>query len=107
MSTLKFHQAHRLSVYAPQEDAATETEDGPVILHFHAGRRRAERDSGDGMLDRIRVIRQNRFCPCCGKAHVQPVSANAALYSRDSMPVPGSGQLVGFHCLQCGHDWRA
>jgi hypothetical protein len=105
MSMLKFHQAHRLSVYAPQEEAP-ETEDGPVILHFHAGRRRAG-DANDGMIDRIRTIRQNRFCPCCGKAHVQPVSANAALYSRDAMPVPGTGTLVGFHCLQCGHDWRA
>ena len=30
-----------------------------------------------------------------------------ALLSRDHMPIPGSGTLLGFECEACGHEWNA
>jgi hypothetical protein len=72
------------------------------------GSRRDPRDAEtEALVGRIRTIRQNRFCPSCGKAHVEPVSANATLLKRNAMPIPGTGELLGFHCLQCEHRWQA
>lgn len=104
MSTLKLHQPCRLSVYPPEE---AHGEDGPVILRFPKLRRRSAVPQATSLVQRIQVIRKNRFCPSCGKAHVQPISSGTALLSRDAMPIPGTGELVGFQCLQCSHAWRA
>ena len=119
MSCLKLHWPQSLSVYPPvdaewQNDSApgdSDGEDSPVILSFprigrSIGGRIGTLPQRD-LLTRARIIHENRCCEECGRAAVVPVDAEPALAYRDSMPVPGSGTLIGFACDCCGHEWRA
>jgi hypothetical protein len=124
MSCLKLHWPQSFSVY-PRVDAewrsdsdggdhhegdSSDGDDGPIILSFPrrtgtiAGRigPNPQRD----LLARARIIHENRCCEECGRASVVPVDAEPALAYRDSMPIPGSGTLLGFACECCGHEWR-
>jgi hypothetical protein len=107
MSCLKLYWPQTLSLYRPADadwSSPPEETDAPVILAFpRPGQRRGGRQSR--MLDRARLIRENRCCPECGRAAVVPVNAEPLLMSRNQMPVPGSGRLIGFECDGCGHAW--
>ncbi len=130
MSCLKLHWPQSLSVYPPvaaewQDDTSapgdsalgdsalgdSDGDDAPVILSFprivgSIGGRSGALPQRD-LLTRARIIHENRCCEVCGRAAVVPVDAEPALAYRDSMPVPGSGTLIGFACDSCGHEWRA
>jgi hypothetical protein len=110
MSCLKLHWPQSLSVYPPvdadwQNDS--DGEDAPVILSFPRIAGRVGTHPQRDLLTRARIIHENRCCEVCGRAAVVPVDAEPALAYRDSMPVPGSGTLIGFACDCCGHEWRA
>ena len=85
---------------APFEDSE------PVLLSFPRIAGRIGPNPQRDLLIRARIIHENRFCEDCGRASVNPVDAEPALAFRDSMPVPGSGTLIGFACDCCGHEWR-
>jgi len=117
MSCLKLHWPLPLSVYPPVDEWQTDNDGDdaaagsePVILSFPGIARSATRRVGAhrqrDLLTRARIIHENRCCTVCGRASVVPVDAEPALAFRDSMPVPGTGTLVGFACDCCGHEWR-
>ena len=124
MSCLKLHWPLPLSVYPPvdaewsrdsdrgdSDGRESDEDDAPVILSFPRISRsisgRIGKTPQRDLLTRARIIHENRCCLECGRASVVPVDAEPALAFRDSMPVPGSGTLVGFACECCGHEWRA
>jgi hypothetical protein len=112
MSCLKLHWPQVLSLYAPADldpadfpgDEAA-TDDSAVILSFRRRGARVPRHPQRALLVRARLIHENRCCPECGRASVVPVDSEPALAYRDSMPVPGTGTLLGFACESCGHEW--
>jgi len=109
MSCLKLHWPQVLSLYAPPDfdgDEGAPADDSPVILSFHRRGARLTRNPQRALLIRARLIHENRCCPECERAAVVPVDSEPALAFRDSMPVPGSGTLVGFACDSCGHEWE-
>ena len=109
MSCLKLHWPLPLSVYSPVDaEWQSDSDDDPVILSFPriAGRIGPHSYPQRDLLTRVRIIHENRCCAECGRASVVPVDAEPALAFRDSMPVPGSGTLVGFACDCCGHEWK-
>jgi hypothetical protein len=110
MSCLKLHWPQTLSLYAPADTdwpSDSESDDAPVILSFPRLARRAGRAPQRALLNRARIIHENRCCPVCERAAVVPVDSEQALMFRDHMPVPGSGTLLGFECESCGHTWDA
>ena len=110
MSCLKLHWPLALSLYA-QADAGWQSEsdsdDAPVILSFPRLASRVGGHSQRDLLNRARIIHENRCCPICSRAAVVPVNAEPILMSGNQMPVPGTGALVGFACDCCGHQWDA
>ncbi len=108
MSCLKLHWPQTLSLYRPADtewDSASE--DGPVILAFPRIAGRIQPSSQRELLNRARILHENRCCPECGRAAVVPVDAEPVQAYRDQTPVPGSGTLIGFACDSCGHEWQA
>lgn len=109
MSCLKLYWPQTFSLYSPSDAECSDEparQGEPVILSFP----RRARSGGAGqvaLLDRARLIHANRECPICGRAAVVPVDAEPAMMSRNNMPVPGTGRLVGFECDACGHAWDA
>jgi hypothetical protein len=109
-SCLKLHWPRSLSLYAPADARAhddSDSSDAPVILSFPRLAGRVGRSSQRDLLQRARLIHENRLCPICHRAAVVPVDAEPMLMSRDHMPIPGAGALVGFACDCCGHEWNA
>ena len=115
MSCLKLHWPPSLSIYPPadaewasdSDEGGSQGDDAPVMLSFPRIIGRIGPNPQRDLLARARIIHENRICEECGRAAVVPVDAEPALSFRDSMPVPGSGTLVGFACDSCGHEWRA
>jgi len=108
MSCLKLHWPPSLSLYAPGDAGwQSDSDDAPVILSFPHRATRAGGNSQRDLLTRARLIHENRCCPICSRAAVVPVNAEPILMSRNQMPVPGSGAIVGFACDCCGHQWNA
>ncbi|MGQ0637644.1 MAG: hypothetical protein ACT4QC_23805 [Planctomycetaceae bacterium] len=111
MSCLKLHWPHPLSLYPPTDadrsDEPGNGEEAPVILRFPRSATRYNAASRASLLSRARLIHQNRCCPICGRASVVPVDSQPALMTRNQMPIPGMGVLVGFECDACGHAWAA
>lgn len=114
MSCLKLYWPHTfstsLSVYWPadgDDDHAALSEAGdeadPVIIRI-AGARPA-RSIRSGLLARARLLYENRRCPICDRAAVEPIESQASLKFRDNMPIPGTGELLGFRCNVCDHEW--
>jgi hypothetical protein len=110
MSCLKLHWPQALSLYAPADadwQGPADSGDAPVILRFPRRARQIGSDTQRALLTRARIIHENRCCPICNRAAVVPVNSEQALLSRDHMPIPGSGTLLGFECESCGHEWNA
>ena len=110
MSCLKLHWPPALSVYSPADDGlpgVNDSDDAPVILSFRRPSARLNGSSQRDLLARARLIHENRCCPICNRAAVVPVNVEPILKSRDQMPIPGTGALVGFECDCCGHQWNA
>lgn len=115
--------SHSLSLYAPSDDhPGQKIDDEPVIIPFprdvtpprNPRFDEAQDDWSPTMrmnpttelVDRVRQLRNNRCCPDCGRANVEPVGA-ARQSGRRLMPIPFAGEIVGFSCGCCGHRWRA
>lgn len=109
MSCLKLHWPQTLSLYCPAEADEPDVVDGdaPVVLSIRRAAARSPRSAQNQLLSRARLIYQNRCCPICSRGGVIPLDAQPALMTRDNMPVPGSGVLIGFECDACGHTWGA
>jgi len=108
MSCLKLHWPHSLALYAPAEtdwQRDSDSDDAPVILRFPRRTARAGNGGQQALLTRARIIHENRCCPICNRAAVIPVDSEQTLLTRDHMPIPGSGTLLGFECESCGHEW--
>ena len=54
---------------------------------------------------RAKTIHDNRECPHCDCADVEPLELADAVLNRSRLPIPGTGTLVGFHCRCCGAEW--
>lgn len=100
-----------LSVYWPADgddqdtfptDAVDET--AAVLLPI-SGARHAGSARRTNLLARARLLYENRRCPVCDRAAVEPIESQNALKCRDNMPVPGTGELLGFRCNVCEHEW--
>jgi len=91
---------------ATGDDAAGDG-DAPVILSFPGATSRMASGPQQELLSRARLLHQNRRCPICSGAAVVPVNAEPALMTRNHMPTPGNGAIVGFACDACGHSWDA
>jgi hypothetical protein len=114
MSCLKLHWPLFLSLYPPSVAAGqphADDDDGPVILKFpnrtDAVAGRIGPSSQSDLLERARILHENRCCPDCGRAAVVPVDAEPAVAFRDSLSIPGTGRLIGFQCDCCGYQWEA
>ena len=113
MSCLKLYWPQVLSLYRPSDSEWSDepatvkfaAEETPVILKFPGLFGRMNGGGQSDVLSRARLIYANRHCPDCGRAAVVPVDAEQAQMSRDAMPVPGSGNLVGFACGYCRCEW--
>lgn len=85
------------------EDVAQDAADAePVILQFRA------EPFGDGpmnVIQRARLIFDNRSCRTCGYPVVSPIELNDAQLNRNLRPVPGTATLVGFRCHGCRTEW--
>lgn len=58
------------------------------------------------VLNRARLLFDNRTCAYCGKATVEPLELDDAMISRrNHKPIPGTATIVGFHCHSCGQEW--
>jgi hypothetical protein len=109
-SCLKLYWPPSLSVYAPDDTGLCDdvgSDEAPVLLAFPHKATHIARNSQGDLLNRARLIHENRCCPICDRAAVVPVNAEPMLRSRDQMPIPGAGSLVGFACDCCGHQWSA
>ncbi len=76
----------------------------PFKPHFQ---RRLKTDSRRPMnlLDRAKVMYENRQCPECNHPEVEPLELADAVYNGSGQPIPGTATLVGFHCLNCHTEW--
>lgn len=104
-----------LRIFRPSEDEAqvsqnTESVSNPEILPFD--RRGSQIISGRvsprrlRVLNRARVLFDNRECAFCGKATVEPLELDDAVASRkNGRPIPGTASIVGFHCHSCDKEW--
>ncbi len=57
------------------------------------------------LIARMRVIHENRQCPCCESTAVLPIELRDGLLNRSQRMIPGTGTLVGFRCDLCHHEW--
>lgn len=104
----------RLRLYAPESYAPED--ERPEVVPFRPGTDRfsghSDRFSAGNrtqfdVLQRSRVIHDNRQCPSCHHPVVTPVELRDCLVNRNGMPVPGTATLVGFHCDRCDYEWPA
>ncbi len=76
----------------------------PVILQFRVDGPHMGGPSMN-MIERARVLFQNRSCKSCGYPVVTPIELNDAQLNRNQRPIPGTATLVGFHCHGCDAEW--
>jgi hypothetical protein len=57
------------------------------------------------VLDRAKLLRENRRCRVCGHCVTLPLVGEDAELNRSGRPIPGTGTLLGFHCSGCGVEW--
>ncbi len=112
MSSLKLFsplaQDARCSValFDPEEysDAAA-TAATPVLLPFARRDARFSDECATAVLSRSRLVFQNRCCPECRRAAVEPLDDDRPLASRRLTAHVARADLVGFRCLACHHEW--
>ena len=102
MSCLRLHEPHTV---AHGGDASDES---PRILPFHLyAPRMRNRRAGLNLVNRARVLHDNRCCPDCDDPMVEPLELEDGLFNRNSLPIPGTATIVGFHCQRCHAEWPA
>ena len=75
------------------------------VIRFPKFSRRAVGRSGMSILNRARILHENRTCPECEHCVVEPVELDDAVVNCNGMPIPGTATLVGFHCARCESEW--
>ncbi|MCA8998744.1 MAG: hypothetical protein KDA80_17220 [Planctomycetaceae bacterium] len=84
-------------------DACVEEE--PQIYSFAAFANVRSRKVDIAPHQRAKLEHQNRCCPICRRATVEPVELRNGQIGRNGQMIPGTGTLVGFSCNGCGHEW--
>jgi hypothetical protein len=92
----------QLSLYSPP---AQVEDDEPRIYSFADYQGRAQAGRMVDLLARVRVESQNRQCPCCRRAAVEPLELSDALRNRNGARIPGTATIVAFRCNGCRHEW--
>jgi hypothetical protein len=87
----------------PDEVANDLSDAEPVILQFHVEPFRA--GAAMNVIQRARLIYDNRTCRTCGYPVVTPIELNDAQLNRNLRPVHGTATLVGFRCHGCRAEW--
>lgn len=83
------------------------SDDQPMILSFRNSEGRKSSAGSEQAVQRAKLLRENDQCPHCRHAVVEPLELADAMMGRNNRPVPGTGTLVGFHCLRCHWEWPA
>jgi hypothetical protein len=83
------------------EDVGVEAE--PVILQFRV--EPAAPGQSLNIIQRSRLLFENRICRTCGYPVVTPIELNDAQLNRNRRPIPGTATLVGFRCHGCRAEW--
>ncbi|MDZ4684217.1 MAG: hypothetical protein SH850_03955 [Planctomycetaceae bacterium] len=87
---------------AVMDDGATDL-DQPAILPFRT--ERSQRDWRFDVVARAQALYENRTCPSCDYAVVEPIELGDAVRNRNGLPIPGTATLVGFRCRGCRCEW--
>lgn len=96
----------QLKLYAPAGAAGGfDRNEEPTLISFRSHVLRLKTRGYLRILQRARDLHDNRHCPSCGHAAVEPIELRDALFSRNRLPIPGSATLVGFHCGTCRSEW--
>jgi hypothetical protein len=74
-----------------------------VILQFRVEPARAAEPLN--IIQRSRLLFENRSCRSCGYPVVTPIELNDAQLNRNCRPIPGTATLVGFRCHGCKAEW--
>ncbi len=93
-----------LKLYNPDADSA-DGDSEPRILKFETSVHRIRSPFQFDVLSRASLIFKNKVCRHCGAPAVAPVESEDIMLSRNGMPIPGSGTLIGFRCDSCSKQW--
>ncbi len=80
-------------------------DDEPRILKFETCVHQIRNPFQIDVLSRASLIYKNKHCRHCGAPAVAPVESEDILLSRNGLPIPGSGSLIGFRCDSCEKQW--
>ena len=81
--------------------------DHDLVVPFPARRSRPPRDTVADMIRRAQLLYENRICPHCRYAVVEPLELEDGRVDQSGQVVPGTATLVGFHCCGCDREWPA
>jgi hypothetical protein len=94
----------RLSVYWPDEtERANPQAARRAVLPFPS--RTDKRTASLNVIERARVLFNNRRCRHCAYPVVEPLELDDALTNSSGLEIPGSATLVGFRCQSCDCEW--
>lgn len=96
-----------LRLYNPDAGNVEGYGDEPCILKFETGVHRIRKPFSIDVLSRASLIYRNKACRHCGASAVAPMESGDIMLSRNGLPIPGSGTLVGFRCGSCKKEWPA
>lgn len=106
-----------LRIYAPDDatfhvdpcDPYQESEhpgESPEVLPLHASRMGIHWPTSQiELIQRSRLLHENRKCRHCHRPVVQLIHNNDAFQGRGQLPVPGTATLLGFRCEYCRRVW--
>jgi len=94
-----------LKLYDPDAESVEGFGENPRILKFETHVHRIRKPFSVDVISRASLIYKNKFCRHCGAPAVAPVESEDILLSRNGLPIPGSGTLVGFRCCNCEREW--
>ena len=92
----------QLSLYCPPVEVE---DDEPRVFRLPNSPVACEPIGCSTSVTRARVEKENRACPCCHRASVQPLELGDAVRNRNGAKVPGTATVVGFRCSGCRHEW--
>jgi hypothetical protein len=87
----------------PDDVAYEEVDSEPMILQLRV--EAVCNGAAMNVIQRARLMYDNRSCRTCGYPVVTPIELNDAQLNRNLRPVPGTATLVGFRCHGCCAEW--
>ncbi|MBI1346412.1 hypothetical protein GC163_08985 [bacterium] len=97
----------RLRVLWPDEvdtDGGVALEEPAVIPFGDAGEIAGHGPMFD-VIERARLLYDNRCCPSCHYPVVEPIELADGVRNRKGQVIPGTATLVGFRCRGCRSEW--